>query len=404
MELKAKVEKGSNMKSLVLSVIFPCLNEIETLGICIKDAQKFLDNSGVEYEIIVSDNGSVDGSQELAISLGARLIYAPSKGYGNALRAGIESAKGKYVIFLDADGSYSLEDVQNILKLLEAGNDLVMGNRFLGGIEAGAMPHLHKYFGNPVLSWLGRRLFQTTIGDFHCGLRGFRKEAFKKLNLNSEGMEFASEIVVKSVLGNLKITETPVKLYRDKRSRAPHLRSFPDGWRHLKFLFAFAPNSLFLVPGIALIIFGLFIMIPISIASSVVLDSVVFGMNSLIISSISICIGASFLSCYGLTREFANSLGVELVKDSKKDQVKQTKSVADKYIFFGFFMMLVGFVIVTTVVLFWVGRGFEISNSLELLRITIPAMTMTIVGSEIFVAGLISMIFNAFSVNRKSIS
>lgn len=389
------------MKPVELSVVFPCLNEVETLQQSINEAKHHLEKHGIKYELIVSDNGSTDGSQDLASSLGARVVNVPARGYGNALRGGIDASLGEYVIFLDADCSYSLENLESFVALLRGGYDLVMGNRFLGGIEPGAMPALHKYLGNPVLSWLGRRLFPANVGDFHCGIRGLRKSAIQSLNLNSEGMEFASEVVVKSIIGNLKVTETPVKLYRDKRSRAPHLKSFPDGWRHLRFLLAFAPKSLFLGPGVALTLFGLLVMIPILLYGNLRMNNLIFGANSLLFSSISICIGASFLSCYGLVREFANSLGVRLDQNKEKKSISNSKSVSDRYIFSGIFIMTIGLLLGASIVVMWVKKSFEITNSLDLLRLTVPSMTMILVGSQLTVSGLISVIFNAFSAKRQ---
>jgi glycosyltransferase involved in cell wall biosynthesis len=235
----------------------PCLNESETLAVCIKKAQSSITKSRLKGEVLVADNGSTDGSQQIAKSLGARLITVREKGYGSALIAGIEASKSEFIIMGDADDSYALDALDEFIQSLLDGNELVMGNRFQGGVARGAMPWLHKYIGNPVLSWLGRLFFKIPIGDFHCGLRGFNTEAIRGLNLKSTGMEFASEMIVKASLNGLKIAEVPTTLKPDGRSRAPHLRTWRDGWRHLVFLLAASPRWLFLYPGIFLSSFGL---------------------------------------------------------------------------------------------------------------------------------------------------
>jgi hypothetical protein len=236
-----------------LTILMPCLNEAETIEICVRKAQHFLARHRMTGEVLVADNGSVDGSTELARRLGARTIHVPQRGYGAALIQGIRAARGRFVIMGDADDSYDFSSIGGILDGLEHGADLVMGNRFDGGIRPGAMPALHRYLGNPVLSFIGRRFFGGDIGDFHCGLRGFRRDAMLALDLRTTGMEFASEVVVKATLAKLQIAEVPVVLHPDGRSQAPHLRSWRDGWRHLRFLLLFSPRWLFFYPGLCLI-------------------------------------------------------------------------------------------------------------------------------------------------------
>jgi len=231
-----------------LSIVMPCLNEAETLGICITKAQNFLDSNHVNGEIVIADNGSTDGSIEIAKQHNARVIHVKIKGYGSALRSGINASKGTYIVMADADDSYDFSNLMPFLKKLRSGYDLVMGNRFKGGIEKNAMPFLHKYLGNPVLSFIGRLFFKIKIGDFHCGLRGFSSEAYSKLDLRTTGMEFASEMIVKAKLNNLSITEVPTKLSKDGRTRPPHLNTWNDGWRHLRFLLLYSPKWLFLFP------------------------------------------------------------------------------------------------------------------------------------------------------------
>ncbi|MCP3956142.1 MAG: glycosyltransferase family 2 protein, partial [Desulfobacterales bacterium] len=240
-----------------LTILMPCLDEAETLATCIKKAQTYIDQNNVNAEILIADNGSTDGSQDIARKLDARVIDVPRKGYGSALIAGIEAAKGKYVIMGDADDSYDFLNLSPYMDKLRDGYDLVMGNRFRGGIKDNAMPPLHKYIGNPVLSFIGKLFFKIKVDDFHCGLRGFDRERISQLNLVCTGMEFASEMVVKSSLNEYTMAEVPTILSPDGRTRPPHLRSWRDGWRHLQFLLIFSPRWLFLYPGMALLIVGL---------------------------------------------------------------------------------------------------------------------------------------------------
>ena len=242
---------------LELTILMPCLNEARTLPACIAKAQTFLARSGIRGEVLVADNGSSDGSQTLAAACGARVVDVPVCGYGAALIAGIDAAAGRYVIMGDADDSYDFGALEAFVAELRSGNKLVMGNRFRGAILPGAMPPLHRYLGNPVLSFIGRLFFKSPIGDFHCGLRGFDREAIRQLGLRCEGMEFASEMIVKASLQGLSIVEVPTVLSPDGRDRPPHLRTWRDGWRHLRFLFLFTPRWLFLYPGAALALAGL---------------------------------------------------------------------------------------------------------------------------------------------------
>ncbi|MDQ1509628.1 MAG: hypothetical protein QOG50_1472 [Actinomycetota bacterium] len=246
----ATEELQSRAEEIELTVVLPCLNEAETVATCVGKAKRWLHDAGVDGEVVVADNGSTDGSGELAEAAGARVVNVRRKGYGNALISGIRAARGTYVIMADADDSYDLENLGPFLAQLRQGDDLVMGNRFRGGIARGAMPWLHRLVGNPVLSGIGRLFFHTSVRDFHCGMRGFRKDAILGLGLRSGGMEFASEMVVKASLADLRISEVPTTLRPDGRSRAPHLRSFRDGWRHLRFLLLFCPRWVFVYPGL----------------------------------------------------------------------------------------------------------------------------------------------------------
>jgi glycosyltransferase involved in cell wall biosynthesis len=242
-----------------LTILMPCLNEAATVGGCVAQARGFLARSGIAGEVLVADNGSDDGSRTSAERAGARVVEVPERGYGAALAAGIAAARGRYIIMGDADASYDFSRLEMFLARLREGYPLVIGNRFKGGIERGAMPALHRYLGNPVLSFVGRLLFGAKVGDFHCGLRGFERDAVRSLGLRTKGMEFASEVVVKAALAGWRIAEVPTTLRPDGRGRPPHLRSWRDGWRHLRFLLVFSPRWLFLYPGLALLTAGIFL-------------------------------------------------------------------------------------------------------------------------------------------------
>jgi glycosyltransferase involved in cell wall biosynthesis len=240
-----------------LTILMPCLNEAETLGVCIDKALGFLARAGVDGEVLVADNGSSDGSQAIAQARGARVVPVAERGYGAALRGGIAAARGRFIIMGDADDSYDFSRLEGFLDELRNGADLVMGNRFLGGIQPGAMPRLHHWLGNPLLSFIGRLFFKIRVRDFHCGLRGFNAQAMRALDLRTSGMEFASEMVVRAALEKLRVVEVPTTLSPDGRSRPPHLRTWRDGWRHLKFLLIYCPRWLFLYPGGILLALGL---------------------------------------------------------------------------------------------------------------------------------------------------
>jgi hypothetical protein len=260
-EIHVEVTTGDDLcrpaEAIELTILMPCLNEAETLARCIDKARDYLSRSGVCGEVLIADNGSTDGSQAIAVLHGSRVADIPARGYGAALIGGIEAARGRYVIMGDSDDSYDFSDLDGFVAKLRDGFQLVMGNRFQGGIKPGAMPALHRYLGNPVLTRIGRVLFQSPSGDFHCGLRGFERASILGLGLRASGMEFASEMVVKATVHRLRITEVPTALAPDGRSRPPHLRSWRDGWRHLRFLLLFSPRGLFFYPGAAMALVGL---------------------------------------------------------------------------------------------------------------------------------------------------
>jgi glycosyltransferase involved in cell wall biosynthesis len=276
----------------LVSAIIPCLNEERTIGICVRKAFDAFARRGIAGEVVVADNGSTDRSILIAESLGARVVYQPIRGYGAAISAAAAEAKGRYLIMADADDSYDWSDLDGFIDALEGGADLVMGNRFAGGIENGAMPALHRYFGNPVLSAIARWLHRSPIGDFHCGMRGFTAEAFRKMGARSPGMEFASEMVINAHRAKLDIREVPIKLYPDKRGRPPHLRSFRDGWRHLRLIIAHAPDTMYLIPGVILLATGVFGLAALS-GGPIVAGGQYFGIHFVALSAMAALIGLS---------------------------------------------------------------------------------------------------------------
>jgi hypothetical protein len=288
---KTKAPRTPTVVPLV-SAIIPCLNEELTLGICIRKAFAAFEKRGIEGEVVVGDNGSTDQSVRIAESLGARVVHQPVKGYGAAIAAAAGAARGRYLIMADADDSYDWGDLDPFIDALEGGADLVMGNRFAGGIEPGAMPPLHRYLGNPVLSTVARWLHRSPIGDFHCGMRGFTREAFDRMGARSPGMEFASEMVINAHRAGLAISEVPIKLYPDKRDRPPHLRSFRDGWRHLRLIVAHAPDTMYLLPGLLLVLAGAFGLAALA-RGPVTLGGQYFGIHFVALSSMATLIGVS---------------------------------------------------------------------------------------------------------------
>jgi hypothetical protein len=300
----AKPKEPSAAGPIELTILMPCLNEAETLAICIDKAMGFLQRSGVKGEVLIADNGSSDGSQAIAEAHGARVEPVPERGYGAALIGGIAAARGKYVIMGDADDSYDFANLDSMVERLRAGADLVMGNRFKGGIKKGAMPFLHKYLGNPVLSFIGKLFYNIPVGDFHCGLRGFSRQAMLDLRLQSTGMEFASEMVVKSALRKLKMDEVPTVLSPDGRSRPPHLKTWRDGWRHLKFLLLHSPKWLFVYPGLAMVVLGL-IGCALLGQGAIQVGHIELSVHTLVVSCFAILIGAQLMMFGGLARRYA---------------------------------------------------------------------------------------------------
>lgn len=370
----------SEQSALELTIVMPCLNEAETLASCIKKAQRWLDRTHVAGEILVADNGSSDGSQTIAIVMGARVVNVAEKGYGNALRAGIIAARGKYVIMADADDSYNFSNLSPFLDKLRAGYELVMGNRFAGGIKPGAMPPLHKYLGNPVLTGIGRLFFRSPCGDFHCGLRGFSKAAVLKLDLRTSGMEFASEMVVKSTLKKLRITEVPTTLSPDGRSREPHLRSWRDGWRHLRFLLLYSPRWLFLYPGALVMLAGLTTGLWL-LPGPQTIGQVTFDIHTLLYSAAAIVTGFQAVNFAVFTKIFGVTEGL-LPPDPKLEKAFKYVTL-ESGLLVGITLFIAGLVLSIYALSDWGAHSFGSLEPTKVLRLVIPAITGMILGSEI---------------------
>lgn len=366
--------------SLELSILMPCLNEAETLEACIKKAQRSLRELNIVGEAIVADNGSTDGSQAIATRLGARVIPVAAKGYGSALMGGIVAARGTYIIMGDADDSYDFSNLGPFVKKLREGYDLVMGNRFQGGVKPGAMPRLHRYLGNPVLTWVGRLLFASPCGDFHCGLRGFRRDTILQLDLQTTGMEFASEMIVKASLNQLRIAEVPTTLSPDGRSRPPHLRTWRDGWRHLRFLLLYSPRWLFLYPGLLLMFVGLAVGVWLLPATRVV-GRVSFDVHTLLYAAIAIIVGFQAVSFALFTKVFAISEKL-LPEDPQIKKLLRYISL-EVGLIVGSLLMLIGITGSILSFTLWGETSFGPLDPSKTLRLVIPSIACLTVGLQV---------------------
>jgi glycosyltransferase involved in cell wall biosynthesis len=377
-----------------LTILMPCLNEAETLGKCIKKSLAFIERENIVGEVLISDNGSTDGSQEIAVTYGARLVHAEKKGYGAALQTGIESAKGTYIIMGDADESYDFSNLMPFINELRNGCDLVMGNRFKGGIKKGAMPFLHRYLGNPVLSFIGRLFFHVKIRDFHCGLRGFTKNAYLKMNLHSTGMEFATEMVVKAALYKMKIVEVPTILSPDGRNRPPHLRTWHDGWRHLRFLLMFSPKWLFLFPGLFIIfislLFGSLLFI-----NPIEVKGIVFDIHTLIVTSFALLIGLQFVFFHSFVRIYSITSG--LIPSDKKFENIFRLFTLERGLLVGFVFFLLGAIVLLTNFLSWSSAGFSDLDPSSFVRRILSGILPFVLGIQIII---FSFIFSIIGIKE----
>lgn len=390
--------RGRIMKEIELTILMPCLNEEKTLETCIKKAKTFLKNNNINGEILISDNGSTDNSVKIAKKLKARVVTVSEKGYGSALICGCENANGKYVIMGDSDDSYDFLHLELFMEKLREGYDLVMGNRFKGGIERGAMPFSHKYIGNPVLSFLGRILYKSKIGDFHCGLRGYNRKKILELNLECLGMEYASEMVVKAELNNYKIAEVPTTLKKDGRNCKPHLRTVHDGIRHLKFLLFNAPMWMFLIPGIILFLVGLigYLGILFSKGSLNITSTFSIGIHSMLYFNCFMIFGIQLFVFYILDRLYSHNIGYLRKLD------KITKSVSNipqiYYVIISFIFIALGIVFGIISFTDWEKVAFgELVPEIIMPKV-ITSTLLFIIGNQILFS---SILINIMSIKHK---
>jgi len=374
-----------------LTILMPCLNEAATVARCIAKARSFLARSGVEGEVVVADNGSTDGSAEIATQAGARVIKVAERGYGAALAAGIAAARGRYVIMGDADDSYDFASLHDFVEKLRQGYLLVIGNRFRGGIRAGAMPWLHRYIGNPVLSFIGRLLFRTPVRDFHCGLRAFDRAAIQSLGLRTKGMEFASELVVKAALAGWRIAEVPTTLQPDGRDRAPHLRSWRDGWRHLSFLLLFSPRWLFLYPGLCLLALGMVLTTALHFQPLAILGAGL-DIHSMLYASAAGLLGMQLCLFALFARLSAQNAGL-LPRSPAVVRLLKLLTL-ERGLLLGFAIALAGFLWSAAAFWQWRETGFGALDPRVVMRETIPASALMIGGTELMLASFLLHLIN----------
>lgn len=385
----------SSSKSPELSVVMPCLNEAETLGACIKKVCESFRRHDIDGEIIVADNGSDDGSQDIAEQMGAKVVHVVERGYGNALMSGITAARGKYVLMGDSDDSYDFTALNSFFVKLREGYDLVMGNRFKGGIMPGAMPFMHRFFGNPLLTWVGRLFFGRSCGDFYCGIRGFRRNAIMYLDLRTTGMEFALEMVVKATLRNLRITEIPTTLSPDGRTRAPHLRTWRDGWRSIRFFLLYSPRWLFLFPGFLLIIIGL-ISGAFLLPGPVSIGNITFDAHTLLYSAVAILIGSQSVLFSAFTKVFAVHEGL-LPDDDRLEKLFRIFSL-EKGLILGGTFTLAGLIFSIYAVSDWGANFFGPLDYARMMRIVIPSGLALSLGCQIILS---SFFLSVLRLGRK---
>jgi glycosyltransferase involved in cell wall biosynthesis len=385
--------------SIELSIVMPCLNEAETVAQCIEKARLGIQRAGVRGEIIVADNGSTDGSQAIAEKLGARVVPVKEKGYGSALRGGINAASGKWILMGDADDSYDFSEITGFVKKFQEGFELVMGCRLpIGGgtIMPGAMPWKNRWIGNPVLSFIGQLFFKCPARDFHCGLRGFTRAAFEKMDLQTTGMEFASEMVIKATLKRLKITEVPTTLHKDGRSRPPHLKPWRDGWRHLRFMLLFSPRWLFLVPGLLLSVLGIAVSAALS-CKTFHLGAVVFNVGTLAVACMTVIIGFQLVAFAFYTKVFAIAEGL-LPDDPKLTRVFKVFTL-EKGILLGLAILLAGIILLVHALWIWRRTGYGNLSPEDNLRRLIPAVTLVVIGVQTIFS---SFFMSALGLKTKS--
>jgi Glycosyl transferase family 2 len=378
-------ERDRKEGEVELSIVMPCLNEAETLAICIRKAKSFLATSGVNGEVVIADNGSTDGSRDIASAEGARMVPIATRGYGAAISGGIAAARGRYVIVADADDSYDFLNLMPFLERLRAGADLVMGNRFQGGIGPGAMPPLHRYLGNPVLSFIGRLFFSAKVGDFHCGLRGFNRERMLALDLRTTGMEFASEMVVRAALAGYDVTEVPTTLKKDGRTRPPHLHTWRDGWRHLRFLLMYSPRWLFVYPGLVLLGFGVLGTVAL-LPGPVFIGAVGIDIHTFIVACICILLGLQSISFAIVARRYGAARG--FLPASSQYRTALSAFTLERLLLVALALLILGLAGLGWCVAMWASARFGPLQYASLLRVLMLSLTA--------IAAAIQLAFTAF--------
>jgi glycosyltransferase involved in cell wall biosynthesis len=373
---------------VTLSIVMPCLNEAETLAVCIRKALKSIKDADISGEVIIADNGSTDGSREIAVNEGARVVPVALKGYGNALRGGIDEAAGRWILMGDADDSYDFSNIQPFIQKLQQGYELVMGCRLPSGggtVMRGAMPWKHRWIGNPILTFIGRLFFKCPAHDFHCGLRAFTKEGYNRLDLRTTGMELASELVIKSTLKGLRITEVPITLHPDGRSRAPHLRSWRDGWRHLRFMLLFSPRWLFLIPGVLLCLLG-FAALSILALGQMIFGRVVLDVGTMMAASMFLLVGVQLLFFAIFTRVFAEH--EKLLPPNRKLRKFLSAFTLEWGVLLGGLMCIAGGCLFGIAFWDWQKAGFQGLSYGDNLRRIIPASTLVVLGIQLLFGSL----------------
>jgi glycosyltransferase involved in cell wall biosynthesis len=367
--------------SLELTVLMPCLNEAQTLAICIRKARSCIDRLGLAAEVLVADNGSTDGSQVIAAGEGARVVSVAEPGYGAALYEGARQARGRCIIMGDADDSYDFSQLDAFVRELRGGADLVVGNRFAGGIDNGAMPWKNRFIGNPLLSGIGRLFFDAPVGDFHCGIRGFSREAFERMDLHTTGMEFASEMVIKATLLGMRIAEVPTTLSRDGRSRPPHLRPWRDGWRHLRFMLLYSPRWLFLYPGLLMMLAGALVGLPLLAGPIRIGPRVGFDVHTLLFAFAAIVLGFQCVAFAVCARVYALNEGLLPREPMLERWLK--RFTLETGLAVGALLMVLGFGGAVAALITWSRTGFGPLDARVTLRTAIPAASAMCLGGQI---------------------
>jgi hypothetical protein len=389
-------------QSMQLTILMPCLNEAETIAQCIEKAKRGIERAGVPGEILIADNGSTDGSQAIAEKLGARVVPVKEKGYGNALRGGIAAARGKYILMGDADDSYDFSEADRFVKKFQEGYDLVMGCRLpIGGgtIMPGAMPWKNRWLGNPVLSFIGRLFFKCPAHDFHAGLRAFTKESLEKMELQTTGMEFASEMVIKATLKKFRIAEVPITLHKDGRSRPPHLKPWRDGWRHLRFMLIYSPRWLFLVPGLVLSAMGVMLSAALAV-TDVQIGGITLNVGTLMMACMAVVIGFQLVAFAFFTKVFAIAEGL-LPEDPKLVSVFKVFTL-EKGIIAGLLVLLAGVALFLRALWLWKQAHFGLLPSTEEnLRRLIPAGTLMVLGIQTVFSSFFMSVLGLKTVKRQ---